>query len=450
MGPGAAPIIRAAVFIAYGARKYIYPLRHGLIKQGAMSLLCGLRLSADRGSMVGLSRSVVASVFLLWCSQGSYRLLGGRQDVVGAARWASMVVILFAIYYLQCKLWLRVMNRRNEVRTARGVYRQTVAEDVDLDSLPRAEEEGLTEGVTVVSGQAYYPELTVCSVWTYVYGWGLLLFVSVYCLSGLELMGSCWWLLGMHSLIFDELISRGMGRYAVLAVVACMFCAVFCMWCGVALEGGKAYAPIVFSGDTPVLSFVLGAALPVLSPFLFFSVRHSVRGMTKDAFRLCEIALPFMLVLGVCFLMGTSGMCYTDTESLTALKGGTARRGLLDFGQNEMSSYLRKYTDNQTQEMVETVAKFSSTYSTDVRDRRITFDTLAHALIFISPIAAFFAVYELINSIVASKVAEFLTGYLLVSSVRFAVEHDAGYWSGIALAGAGLAFLFILLCFRSR
>lgn len=390
-------------------------------------------------TMRHLAKSIVGCGLLSACSYCSQvtPLTGGCDSISGvtsAVRWASVVILLSAVYYLQFQFWRRIWAVKKE-RRLRGQYRQTNTasntnsaneiseEDVDLDTLPPGDD--WSEGISV-SGTVYYPELTMSSVWTYVYGWGVLLFVCIYCLAGMDVPSSCWWVMGMIALSFDELISKNVGKWLIGLVGLSLCGSVFAVWSGALMdENGNLVGDLLFTrkGDTPLLNFVMGVVFPVSTPFLFFSIRSPVRMVSKDrdVNKLCEFALPFMTVLAVCCLV--SGAC-----------GGDENRGLRDL-ETEFTNYT------------ETVAAFAGSYHNSLGGhRKISLDTatLKYSLLFISPFLAFWLIRVLIVAILTGHTTEFITAFLLVTSARYGMTHAMGFWPVLAMSGSGSAFVLLL------
>ena len=140
------------------------------------------------------------------------------------------------------------------------------------------------------------PELTIDNVWIHVYCWGLLIFVSLYCLSGVYMPGSCWFAFGMLALCIDELIAAETSKYMVVTVNGLLLTSVVCVWWG--LVGIEAK-------NQTISEVLVGVCGPALGPFVFFSVRTNVRNALRDIPRLFEFALPFVLCLSV-FIMATT------------------------------------------------------------------------------------------------------------------------------------------------
>lgn len=416
-------------------------------------------MAVNVDSVRHLAKSVLSCALLSICSHLSSEVVSGSSSITSAVRWGSFVVILSVIYYLQFQVcvrcWQKKLQRRE--RRVRGAYRQTRTtgsldfasnssnnndnnargdmEDVELDSLPSPDtSEVWSEGSTVVSNNVYYPELTMRSVWTYVYGWGVLLFVCVYCLSGVDVGSSCWWALGMTALSLDELISKGVRKWIICVIGLSLCGSIFAVWSGELMdENGNFVGDLMFAKDDsfPIVNFVLSMALPVSTPFIFFTIRSTVRSATQDVTRLCEFALPFMTVLAACCLVAMSGMC--DTSSVgSAVAGGGVRRGMMDI---ENSSA-----------MVETVAKFAGSYVTNIDRNSIHVDskTAEYALIFISPLLAFWLIRVLVVAILTRHATEFIAAFALVTAARFGMMHSMGVWSVIGVSGAGFAFVLLL------
>jgi hypothetical protein len=458
-------------------------------------------MSANLEAMRHLAKSVMSCLLLSVCSFGSRAWEGKIEkmtkseknensvrvqqsdSVTEAVRWASVVVLLSAAYYLQFQIWRRFWQRkrdRNLRVLRRSQYRQTntassgsldgssrgsgnsdlSTEDVDLDSLPPVgEDEVWIEGTSVVSNNVYYPELTMSSVWTYVYGWGILLFVCIYCLAGANIPSSCWWVMGMIALSFDELISKGVGKWFICLMGVCLCGSVFSVWSGALMDdNGNFVGDLMFTtkGSIPLLDFIMGVVFPVSTPFIFFSIRSTVRSVTRDVAKLCEFALPFMTVLAVCFLVATSGVCEAvDANNVGQSFSSKAASHMLDtHGSDRRRVESRSHHDfNASHEiMAESVAKFAGPYATHLNGHNATLylesSVVRYSLLAISPFIAFWLIRVLIIAILTGHSTEFITAFILVTSARYGITHVLSLWSVIALSGAGFAFVLLLLVRR--
>ena len=206
----------------------------------------------------------------------------------------------------------------------------------------------------------------------------------------------------------------------------------------------------MFSSKSPVLllDFILGVVYPVAVPFIFFSVRSTVKSATQDAAKLCEFAMPFMVVLAVCSLVATSGVC-NYTPSLPP-----ARENYSETVYTHTRRHLLH--KNGSVEAVETVAKFASSYATNLDGHNVSIirmmmranHTLNYTLLFLSPFAALWLVRVLIIAVLTGHTTEFITSVLLVVSSRHGATHDFSVWSAAAAAGAGVVFILLLMVRR--
>jgi hypothetical protein len=187
---------------------------------------------------------------------------------------------------------------------------------------------------------------------------------------------------------------------------------------------------------------MMGVVFPVSTPFIFFSIRSPIRLISKerDVHRLFEFALPFMTVLSVGFLVATSG--YEG-------KCGQLRRELLDGNSVniQLNSFNSSYSGHQAGGMVETEAKFAESYHGNLSEHGTSLgqNTAKYALFLMSPFLVFWAIKVLIAAILTGHTTEFMTAFLLVTSARYGMLHVMGFWSALALSGAGSAFV-LLLC----
>ncbi len=98
--------------------------------------------------------------------------------------------------------------------------------------------------------------------------------------------------------------------------------------------------------------------------------------------------------------------------------------------------------------MLETLAEFT----TNLRSGgvpRATDHTLGYTLLFLSPFTALWLIRVLIIAVLTGHTTEFITAFLLVVSARHSVIYNFSAWSVVATAGAGTAFILLLLVRRS-
>lgn len=352
--------------------------------------------------MTNLAISIVCCASLVVCAEYAHP---SPKSLVGAVRWASITTLLGAFVYLLWCVWERYQRK---VTRGREEY-----SGVEPDGNSSAFEPGIEVQAQVV----LYPELTIASVWVYVYGVGLLLFVSLYCLSGIEMISSCWWILGMTPLAVDELMSSGMERVWVGVLMLLIYTNTSLLW----FVDGGAYENLLTFEPWYILC---GITLPVTSTFIFFSLRSTVRSTIRDVTRLCGLAMPFMVVLALCSLAWTA-----QSDSLSE---EPARRGLA-------------YAHNRTFHS-ETPARFYATAVVGEPER----PEYLHALgLLLSPLAAAAILRQLIASVMGGFTSEFVSALLLVLSVRLWVLRGAVAWPVTCIGMAGVVFVLILCIRRS-
>lgn len=240
------------------------------------------------------------------------------------------------------------------------------------------------------------------------YGAGLLLFVSLYCVSGVEPISTCWWILGMTPLIMDELMGDTASRVFTGVVMFMLYLDTGLLW---VVEGGA--EDDMFGYDPWRL--LTGIVVPVLCPLFFFSFRSTARTTNvRDVLRLCGLALPFMVVLALCVLVWTEAPA-------------SGRRGL-----------------NAT--MVETHARF---HATETHADAPSYFYLETVCMLFSPFAAAAVLYQLVAAVTEGFTSEFVSALILLVSVRHGVIHQGSEWfaSFLGISVAAVAFL-LLLCWR--
>ena len=130
--------------------------------------------------------------------------------------------------------------------------------------------------------------------------------------------------------------------------------------------------------------------------------------------------------------------------------GELGELGKLNPGNN------RRSTANESLIMVETVAKFASSYVTTLEGRNKSLisiikarHTLNYTLLFLSPFAALWLLRVLIIAVLTGHTTEFITAFLLVVSTKHGATHDFSAWSAAAAAASGVAFVLLLMVQRS-
>jgi hypothetical protein len=229
----------------------------------------------------------------------------------------------------------------------------------------------------------------------------------------------------MIALSFDELISRRIGKW-MICIVLSLCAAVFSIWAGAFVSSLSNVNYLMDEKYGNFLGFVVGVAFPVSTPFIFFTIRPAVRSGTKDVTKLCEFALPFMAVLAMSCLLSEMG------------------RGIDKIG--EIDTTERRTFNSSV--MVETVAKFSSSYTNLGHNNKLPDGVTRMTLILVAPLIAYWLLRVLIVAILTGHSTEFITGFLLVTSARYGMTHPFDSWSVLGVSWAGTAFVLLLLVGR--
>jgi hypothetical protein len=407
-------------------------------------------MMADPNSLKNLARSIVGLALLMTFShyslQGMYVL--SLDSCTDAARWAAVVTLLAGFYYLQVIIWCRCRRLHRGQRPGSGmrdsdgsVLGQTAYTDV-----PQTPPASLSDPGVDPAGQP----MTAAHVYVYVYGWGILLFASLYCMAGLHESSSCWWAFGMFPLCFDELIMRETKRGWVVVIGALFGVSVTSIWW---MSGGQS------ARDENIGLIMLSTVIPVMSPFIFFSLRSSVRAVTRDVFRLCELALPFMLLISVCVLTGsymTEGQRWSQ-GSLQGLGASHSPSPSPSLSASPLQSGVgrRSVQWNATQGTgyKETASQFYFNHTPKGSRARWVHEEVNQlrvwALLAFTPVIAALCIHILVWSVVRGYVTEFISAFLLVLSVKISIMDNGHVCSVIAIASAGTCYILIVLLRQS-
>lgn len=342
----------------------------------------------------------------------------GRETLVQGIRWASVISLMAGVYYLQYKLFhgcYRKKHQQHPTPSAR-IYR-------DLPQYtPRSTSETSSyneETVMNFSPSAIPPELTIENVWIHVYGWGILIFVSTYCLSGIYIQASCWWSFGMLVLCIDELICIDVDRRVVFIMGLTIIVSVVSVWWGIVGRDAK---------DQTLSEIFVGVSGPALVPFIFFSVRSSVRDSVRDIPKIFEFAAPFVLVISVFVLAVTQRGDLVLRRRLEELDNVTTFTET-HAAFSHVNETLQNFTESISQESVKT----------DI------LSLVPFAAFCMSPFFSALAIYLATTCVINGYATEFLVAFLLNMSGRFSVNREYDATSAFAFFPAGLSFVLILI-----
>ena len=384
----------------------------------------------DELSLINLARCVLCSSALLAAAGYTLPVATPHQAVT----WTALVVALAGVYYVLLWFW-----RACPLRPARARVAETGV--ISPNPLhPLAE----TAYATVEEARDQ-PHLTTTTVYVYVYLWGVLLFVSLYCMAGLHTPSSCWWAVGMLMLSFDELVSREAPRVYVMGLSSLLWTSASALWW--ASSG-------VFAEEESVSEVLISVVIPVLSPFIFFSLR-SIRMACKDTRSLCEVALPFMVLISVGVLVNSdytallSSGASMSYDQLAYSQSHDRRRYAARRG-NLYAARRGNLTRNLT--YLETPSYFNPNGTElPLPSLPVAYVTLNKYLVLLGvPALACAAVLNLAACVLNGFVTEFICAFLLTLSVKhISVHPGAGWTAQLALGAAGVCFICLVLLRRT-
>lgn len=174
----------------------------------------------------------------------------------------------------------------------------------------------LTSVTEIVNGS---PKLTIQNVWVLVYGAGFVLFVSGYCILGLDHLCLTSFGIGLFTLCTDELICprASMNKLYLSARASVLL--------SVAISIGLVTSD-VFSNTLTVVgttmdfySLVFGLCLPILAQFIMVAVRDCRHYTAGSVIEICEFGLPFTSFLGIFHLSVAYGQRFQLNVDLPLL-----------------------------------------------------------------------------------------------------------------------------------
>ena len=388
-------------------------------------------------SLKYLAKSIVCVFCLMVCggltTDSNSKSEDGHEMLVQGMRWASVVSLMAGVYYIMYQLFRNCFRKKTQqqqpVSTVRPI---TIYRDLPqytprstTDTSSYSDESVMSFAPTVIP-----PELTIENVWIHVYGWGILIFVSMYCLCGIYMPGSCWWSFGMLVLCIDELISIEVNRNFVFTLGLTLVVSIVSVWWGLVGMDAK---------DQTLSEIFVGVSGPAIVPFIFFSVRSSVRDSVRDVPRIFEFAAPFVLVLSV-FVLATTQ------------RGDLALRRQLEEDSNTTklftethAAFLHYNTTNNS----ETLQNFTEKYfqgEPSLHDwKRDILSFAPFTALCMSPFFSALAMYLATSCVINGYATEFVVAFVLNMAGRFSVNRGYDAISALAFFPAGLAFVMLLI-----
>ncbi len=269
--------------------------------------------------------------------------------------------------------------------------------------------------------------LTIRSVWTFVFGMGLVLFIVSYCFVGLNSVCMVFMGLAVSILAVDELVyPRGempgtsylVGRSCALICIVIALCLLSPPFVQTAIEQ--------FMFKTDVYSIIFGLAFPFISQLTLAVVRDSAKYKLAATVELCEFGFPFTAFLGVFHLCVAYGQRQQeDSEALASFVGGLSNHTFtsvyFDF------QYWYHFNDSMVNTVVRTDGPFLLFY-------------LLTPLVYV-PVCVCFT-----WCVVNGNAVDPLFAIVAVISMEYPVSTPLGPWEITAVVFCWLGLCVRLLC----
>jgi len=199
-------------------------------------------------------------------------------DIEHALTWASVIILLGAVYYLQFLLCQACIRRRRKISQILPVKTESVTVYRDLPITDQGSESSSAYGLDRdgedspredrrpprASSISCPPEMTPFAIFMHAYGWGLVFFVTIYCVTGVYMSGANWWVLGSLVVFLDELLSYGAGKVWVLLIIVFLAISSFSVWWGAVGQ---------FALNQSIAEILIGIVAPALVPFKLCDLR---------------------------------------------------------------------------------------------------------------------------------------------------------------------------------
>ena len=359
--------------------------------------------------------------------------------------WATMLTIIGSIYYFLYLLKRICFDQKVAISPERerlAVYKDvpTESDELGMDSV----EGGDSSTVPQVTDVALPPAMSPMNVLLYAYGWGLMLFVGLYCVSGVYMPGTSWWCLGFLVLSLDELVAEKIGRAWVTLIISFIIVSILSVWWGVLGQ---------YNLDQSIQEIFAGIIAPALSPFMFYFLRMNPEIYRfRGASGLLQLALPFMFVLSVCILIiqGLSeDQIIEDSRPRRRLLSSIVNNSLSRDNTEEVFIKTHAPFSNDTRHITPTFSSFSimSNVTYITQDYYTLEKIIAVAF---APFPALGVFFVAVRAVVHNCATEVVVALTLCSSVRFLVNREYDFNSAMAIAPAALSFISIILLRRTK
>lgn len=270
-------------------------------------VLTGVRLLVMTGGIVG--------VFLL------HRFTLGtdkKMSVFDAVYGNCIVTLLLLVYYCIYKFCHGACFRVKTLRDRNQVM-----------MIPRAPDGRFYTDVQRVMTEVVWgvPRLTLQNVWILVYGVGFIMFVSGYCVLGIQPLCMACFGFAVAVLSVDELVcpQNPLTKLYISVRIGALLSCLIALVLVTAQLLDQMLVDFVETLDLYALTF--GLCLPFLAQFLMVAVRESRHYTIGSILEVCEFGLPFAVFLSIFHL----SVAYGQQYQLEDLSNTTGSMGVLTF-----------------------------------------------------------------------------------------------------------------------
>lgn len=146
--------------------------------------------------------------------------------------------------------------------------------------------------------------LTVTTIWTHVYGLGLLVFVTVYCFLGTNLISMFCYTIGIFSLVADDILVRRREHMNRRILIACSAIASILCVMSLAMCDTHNTFSVVYSLDNGNWYTLLGSIVfPLVAPFVYHTLRNRDTVQYLNLTEHLHFAAPFAVILSAVLLV---------------------------------------------------------------------------------------------------------------------------------------------------
>lgn len=270
------------------------------------------------------------------------------------------------------------------------------------------------------------PDLSVKSVLVYVYGLGLLVFVTVYCLLDLG-QARYFYIAAWTGIAAEDILERYAERWPRKALFFLCNALSLAAFVGKALAAQDMYEAIeaFLAGNYYV--FVFGLALPMCSPVIYLAIRHRRFYNPMTVMELIHLSMPFAV--------------HTSVSTLLSLS-------LMEPTEDPRSALQATSHANDTSQLVNDTVTLAAAVLT-TQERLVTTADVATPLLVLTMVPIlFFAV----QTTLLYSIADFLCPAALVMSAKhFSLNQNSDASTVfIFLAASGAFCARVYMCFHDR